>query len=163
MTQHRPLCYFSRVVRPENLNDLDFTGGQAQIYVPGYALSNMPFDVPDVTSCEAYWWQLSAIRQHGFDSKVPIVMLPRASGRWIANQNGAIRLAAAKQVIKEYLPNLFQPKVHGARFILVRHHKDQSNIGALCDVRRTARARKDFVFPDAQRPAGRDHQVESVL
>ena len=104
---------------------MNYSDGQAEIYVSGHALDDMPFDAPDVARATEFWQQINDVRRNGFCSAQPIVLWPKDDGRWIVDRDDTLRFMVAKQVANEFLPNLLHAKVRGVRFILLERRKDE--------------------------------------
>ena len=108
--------FVEKVDDPALLNYLDYIGDRAEIIVSGSALQFMPFEVEDYEEGEEYWRLVDAFRSHGYANAEPITVWPAENGRWVIDDQDAVRFMAAKRVANDFLANLLSTKIPKVRF-----------------------------------------------
>ena len=108
-----------RVTCAEDLDRIEFIDDMAEIEVPVECLDSLPFKNDDRDESERLKAVEEAIRRDGYGSIDPIIVRLGRRGRWVI-VDGGHRMTAAKAVSKEFLTNLFEPKVRNLYFLLYR-------------------------------------------
>lgn len=109
----------TRLARPEDIDDIEFTDDVAEVEVPIELLDRVPIKHSERLDSPRLNQLIQSIRRDGYSSMQPIVCRIGALGNWVVIDGGH-RITAAKRVSQEILTNLFGKKVGDLTFILFK-------------------------------------------
>ena len=107
----------TRITRPEDVDEVDFVDGLAEVEVPVRLLNLVPLKHSERLNSPRLQRLIRSIRSEGYSSLEPIVCRVGALGNWVVIDGGH-RITAAKLVSQEFFTNLFGGKVGDLTFIL---------------------------------------------
>lgn len=117
-----------RIETVEDLRRIVFVEDMAEIEVPIEAFDHLPLQNAARADSERYRKVVSSIRWRGYDNFDRITARLGRRGR-LSIVNGGHRLKAARQVAREWLPNLFKRKVKTIQMIVFRTANSGTMIG----------------------------------
>lgn len=124
MSEQSSAIHIETISSPEQLRMLDYYEDRAEIEVPSHSLQSMPFELNSEADQDAYWKAVDRVRRTGYSNSEAIVLRPTDDGKWVVDDEHAVRFAAAKQVAGEFFTNLLSNKVSMVRFSLYGTSKD---------------------------------------
>jgi hypothetical protein len=107
----------SRISKAEDLAEIDFADGVAEVEVPIELIDIIPLKHYERLNSPRLLSVINAIRREGYSSLEPIVCRVGRRGNWIVIDGGH-RVTAAKKVSQEFFTNLFGQKVGDLTFVL---------------------------------------------
>lgn len=107
----------TRITRPEDVDEIEFADGLAEVEVPVRLLDLVPLKHADRLDSPRLQRLVRSIRSDGYSSLEPIICRVGALGNWVVIDGGH-RVTAAKLVSQEFFTNLFGSKVGDLTFIL---------------------------------------------
>ena len=117
-----------RVETADDLSRIVFVDDMAEIEIPIEAIDNVPWQNAERLDSERYRKVLNSIRLRGYDNFDRITARIGRRGR-LSIVNGGHRLKAAKQVAKEWWPNMFGRKVKSIQMIVFRTRNSATMVG----------------------------------
>lgn len=106
-----------QIRRPEDLDNIEFVDGIAEVEVPIEMLDLVPLKHQERLDSPRLAAVLRSVRSKGYSSLEPIVCRIGAKGRWIV-VDGGHRITAAQRVSREFFSNLWGNKVGDLTFLL---------------------------------------------
>lgn len=119
MSSSSDQTFVPQIANPEDLAFIDFDHERVVIDIPGAMLGYMPFEAPEPVDEDALYDEIEKMRAFGCKSDEPITLEPRPGGRWLVDEQDAVRFTAARKVAGELISNLFSQKVRNVRFVLL--------------------------------------------
>ncbi len=123
----------SRITRPEDLDEIEFVDGLAEVEVPVELLETVPLKHAERLNSPRLDRVVQSIRSEGYSSLEPIVCRVGALGNWVVIDGGH-RITAAKRVSQEFFTNLFGGKVGDLTFILFQTPMSYSKLRPKIDI-----------------------------
>ena len=123
----------SRINRPEDLHEIEFVDGLAEVEVPIRLLESVPLKHAERLNSPRLDRVVQSIRSEGYSSLEPIICRVGALGNWVVIDGGH-RITAAKRVSQEFFTNLFREKVCGLTFILFQTPMSYSKLRPKVDL-----------------------------
>jgi ParB/Sulfiredoxin domain len=123
----------TRITRPEDLDEIEFVDGLAEVEVPIELLESVPLKHAERLNSPRLDRVVQSIRSEGYSSLEPIVCRVGALGNWVVIDGGH-RITAAKRVSQEFFTNLFGGKVGDLTFILFQTPMSYSKLRPKIDI-----------------------------
>ncbi len=123
----------TRITRPEDLDEIEFVDGLAEVEVPIELLESVPLKHAERLNSPRLDRVVQSIRSEGYSSLEPIVCRVGALGNWVVIDGGH-RITAAKRVAQEFFTNLFGGKVGDLTFILFQTPMSYSKLRPKIDI-----------------------------
>ncbi len=122
----------TRITRPEDVDQIEFVEGLAEVEVPVELLGAVPLKHAERLDSPRLDRVVRSIRSEGYSSLEPIVCRIGALGNWVV-VDGGHRITAAQRVSREFFTNLFGGKVRDLTFILFQTPMSYSKLRSKLD------------------------------
>lgn len=123
-----PANQVQRISSAEDLEKIEFLNGLAEIEVPIEHLHLLPLKNEDRNDSARLRSVEETVRHNGYNNLEPVVAYVGRRGRWVIIDGGH-RITAARHVSKEFLTNLFGPKVRSIFILLHQTPISNSRVG----------------------------------